>query len=243
MARIWLTNRFGFHSASSLQHGADLQGSSLAPYDRLNLGLKVGDDPKRVLRNRVELTDACDLDEILFMDQVHSALMIRGVTGSDGSTCDGIYLRRDGGNVRTGLAVQVADCVPLILTSVELIAAVHVGREGLLKGMTEAALNAFESEGMTLTDVKAVIGPSICGHCYPLSVELFQACEQRYPATGFSVEERKIDVAAGVISILEEKGVRWRWFGDERECVSCDPDYFSYRRDRTTGRQAMVVAW
>lgn len=215
----------------------------MPPYERLNLGLKVGDDPERVLQNRADLTAACDLDEIIFMDQVHSAVMIRATEGSDGSTCDGIYLRRGGWNERTGLAVQVADCVPLILTSDEVIAAVHVGREGLLNGMTESALTALRSEGVTSREVRALIGPSICGDCYPLSLELFQACEKSYPASVFNVDERKIDVAAGVISVLEYEGIRWSWFGDVRECVSCDSDYFSYRRDRTTGRQAMVVAW
>lgn len=243
MARIWSTNRCGFHSASAPFRGSRGFGSSLPPYDRLNLGLKVGDDPERVACNRADLTEACDLDEILFMDQIHSAVMTRGTEGSDGSTCDGIYLRRDGWNGRTGLAVQVADCVPLILISEGIIAAVHVGREGLLNGMTESALSALRAEGVSLKDVKAVIGPSICGDCYPLSLELFQACEERYPATVFNVDERKIDVAAGVISVLESEGVTWGWFGEVRECVSCDPDYFSYRRERTTGRQAMVVAW
>lgn len=243
MARIWSTNRFGLHSASATFRGSKSFGSSLPPFDRLNLGLKVGDDAERVACNRAELTEACDLDEILFMDQIHSAVMALGTEGSDGSTCDGIYLRRERWNERSGLAVQVADCVPLILISDEVIAAVHVGREGLLNGMTESALGALRSADKSLRDVKAVIGPSICGDCYPLSLELFQACEQKYPATVFNVDERKIDVAAGVVSILEDEGVAWSWFGEVRECVSCDPDYFSYRRDRATGRQAMVVGW
>jgi len=221
MARIWCTNRSGFHPASAAFQGPRQFGISLPPYDALNLGLKVGDDRDHVMANRSALSAACELAEIRFMDQVHSDRMVEGEVDGSAESCDGIFIRRDSWNDRVGLAVQAADCVPLVLSSENVIAAVHVGRVGLVKGMTESALAA----------------------CYPLSEETYLAAAERYPKSIFSEMEQKIDVAAGVISILESREIEWSWFGGARECVSCDGDYYSYRRDRVTGRQAMVVAW
>lgn len=244
MARIWVTNRYGLHpsSFSDVPSGEErLLGESLPPYDRLNLGLKVGDEKERVLANREALTRACGLDAIIFMDQIHSNLILDAHQGEE-RRCDGIFMARSIGDDRVGLGVQVADCVPLVLAHPKVIAAVHVGREGLVKGMTEAAIDRVAAMA-DLGEVDAVIGPSICGDCYPLSPEIFQECAGRYPSSVFDGAELKIDVAAGVVGILESKGISWRYFAGKRECVSCDPIYFSYRRDRVTGRQGMIVSW
>ena len=240
-----MTNRFGFHSSShpvSLNlDGEDDLGSSDPPFDRLNLGLKVGDDRQRVLRNREQVTKGCGVDRIIFMDQIHSNLMIDAARGGE-AQCDGIYQPRAEADIRHALAVQVADCVPLILEHPKVIAAVHVGREGLVKGMTEAAIEGLRPLAQPF-EIKATIGPSICGDCYPLSAETFDECAMRYPASVYDARDRKVDVATGVISTLEDLGIAWQWFGGERECVACDKEYFSYRRDGVTGRQAMVVGW
>jgi copper oxidase (laccase) domain-containing protein len=247
MARIWCTNRFGVHAASSSLLGDGKLGSSTAPYDDCNLGLKVGDDRDLVLANRRQLVAAIGVDEIYFMDQIHSAVMVKADQSSREALCDGIYLMREEWNENLALAVQAADCVPLIITSDSLIAAVHVGRDGFIAGMTEAALDAIACQ-INLASAKALIGPSICGDCYPNSVEIFELCQARYPSSVYSANLRKIDVASGLISVLESRGLRWEWFGGVRECVSCDDSYFSYRRasqsgDGATGRQAMVVGW
>ena len=243
MARIWVTNRFGLHPASlGTSPGTESSfGESLPPYDRLNLGLKVGDDPERVSANRVALAHACGLDEVIFMDQIHSNLMLDARDGAE-SKCDGIYLAKSSMGDRMGLGVQVADCVPLVLTHSKVIAAVHIGREGLVKGMTEVAIEKVATMA-DLDQLEAVIGPSICGDCYPLSREIFQECADRYPNSVFDESEFKVDVASAVASILESKGIAWHYSAGERECVSCDRKYFSYRREKVTGRQAMIVSW
>ena len=267
MARVWCTNRSGFHPASApLEFLGSRRpiGFSEPPYDRLNLGLKVGDTKESVLSNRNVVREAIGLKEILYMDQVHSARMVRlnsvpkpdqqsAEISLDGVRCDGIFLFEPDQSIdqavraNIGLAVQVADCVPLIIVAENLMAAVHIGRDGLLAGMTESALVAISAH-VALTSLRAFIGPSICGDCYPNRLEVFHAVSSKYPTTVWSEQERKLDVAAGVTSILESRGVTWSWFGESRECVSCDDDYFSYRRSNrsgsgNTGRQAMIVAW
>lgn len=267
MARIWFTHRFGFHPGSALWLESEV-GESEPPYDRLNLGLKVGDHRDRVLANRELVRNAIGLTDIRYMDQIHSSRMVEidsslltpemkddveDQARQDIEKCDGIFLLRndpskdEGSVAMPGIAVQVADCVPLIIVGESLIAAVHIGRDGLMAGMTESALDAI-SVHSAMSAVRGVIGPSICGDCYPNAPEVFDVVTSRYPETRWSVEERKLDVAAGVISVLESRGVAWTWFGGGRECVSCDDQYFSYRRatrsgNSNTGRQAMIVAW
>jgi copper oxidase (laccase) domain-containing protein len=267
MARVWCTNRSGFHPASApLEFLGSRRpiGFSEPPYDRLNLGLKVGDTKESVLSNRNVVREAIGLKEILYMDQVHSARMVRlnsvpkpdqqsAEISLDGERCDGIFLFEPDQSIdqavraNIGLAVQVADCVPLIIVAENLMAAVHIGRDGLLAGMTESALDAISAH-VALTSLRAFIGPSICGDCYPNRLEVFHAVSSKYPTTVWSEQDRKLDVAAGVISILEGRGITWSWFGESRECVSCDDSFFSYRRSNrsgsgNTGRQAMIVAW
>jgi len=242
MARIWCTNRNGFHPASAEFRASGTIGHSLHPYQAFNLGSKVGDEIERVMANRRDLAAGCDLKEIRFMDQIHSDLMLECEVRDSLESCDGTFIRRDSWNDQIGIAVQVADCVPLILSDDDVIAAVHVGREGLVRGMTESALAALSSV-VDATRLSATIGPSICGDCYPLSEETYLAVAERYPKSIFDQSECKIDVAAGVTSILDDHQIPWTWFAGSRECVCCDDSYYSYRRDRITGRQAMVVSW
>jgi len=239
MARVWMTQRSGLHPLSG---GEDL-GVSDGPFRSLNLGRKVGDERTLVETNRSELAGALGLERIRFMDQVHSAFC-EVVTDLDGveSAVDGIILKRGELSQSTGVAVQVADCVPVVVESNEAIMAIHIGREGLLKGITEKAFDQF-FEMVGDSSPRAHIGPSICGGCYALSSEIYEKVVEGYPATNFSHSEKKVDVAAGVLSILDKREISWQWFGGERECVSCDPRFFSYRRDVTTGRQAMVIAF
>lgn len=241
MARIWMTRRHDFHPASAEFRFSPV-GKSVAPFDSLNLRLKVGDQSDLVLENRTSVAQACEMDELVFMDQIHSATIREATLGSD-EACDGIFLERASlPQRRIGLAVQVADCVPLVITHTDAIAAIHIGREGLLKGMTESGIEAMAGI-VDPRETIAIIGPSICGSCYQVSEELLTQCADKYPESIFSMKERKVDVAAGVISILKSHGIRWQWFSHQRECVSCNPQYFSYRRDGVTGRQAMIVGW
>lgn len=244
MSRIWMTDRNGLHSESL----ESKLGVSQGPFHSLNLGLKVGDDSILVERNRLELSESLGLNRIRFMDQVHSAHceVVEDPTHPEKQVDAVIMVRRgfpSSEAIETiGLAVQVADCVPLILSNEQGIMAIHIGREGLVKGMTEVAVEKF-IELATKEGLIATIGPAICGGCYPLSQEIFDSVIARYPAARFDSASHKVDVAAGVISTLEKYELQWQWFRDERECVSCDRNFFSYRRDGRTGRQAMVVAF
>jgi YfiH family protein len=137
------------------------------------------------------------------------------------------------------LAVMVADCIPLLLSSRESIAAVHVGRKGLVNEITRKTISVMRDMGAT--HIAAILGPSICGSCYEVSEELFReviashpAAESRTPQGTFA-----LDLPKALIEVLQDQGIE---IINEFECTVESQEHFSYRRDGVTGRQAGVIS-
>jgi len=101
-------------------------GASLAPYESLNLAQHVGDDAQTVARNRELLRKITG--PVQFMNQVHGDDVVEVKTLIDDPTCDALITTVPG----IALAVMVADCIPLLLSSSGVVGAVHVGRRGLM---------------------------------------------------------------------------------------------------------------
>lgn len=110
-------------------------GVSAAPYDSLNLGGAVGDDPGAVRANREYAARALGLDaaKVVWMNQVHgNDVAIVAAPWEDRSVpeVDAIVTTRPG----LALAVLTADCVPVLLADpvAGVAAAAHAGRPGLV---------------------------------------------------------------------------------------------------------------
>ncbi|MCI0432941.1 MAG: peptidoglycan editing factor PgeF [Gemmatimonadetes bacterium] len=76
------------------------------------------------------------------------------------------------------LAVQVADCVPILLADPRcgVAAAVHAGWRGTAAGIARAAVETLTREfGSHPADVTAAVGPSIGPCCYEVGAELVSA--------------------------------------------------------------------
>ena len=159
MARTLFTNRSG--------------GVSAPPFDSNNLALHVGDDSDAVFENRNAIAAQIGLPagRVFYMNQVHGreiSIVTADSRSESTPTADGLFtLDRE-----VALVSLVADCVPLLLYSKKAIAALHVGRKGLVAGVVEAALEVFEKFGISLTDLSAEIGPAICGDCYQVDLDL-----------------------------------------------------------------------
>lgn len=227
-------------------------GVSLPPYDALNLGDHVGDDPDAVATNRRRLGSALDLDEaaLVFMEQVHG----REVAVIDGTplaqtrpvTADALLTRTAG----LGLVVLVADCVPVLLAapaqdgSGQIVAGVvHAGRKGVELGVVGAAVRAMTELGAHPRSVRAVIGPAVCGRCYEVSDETATAVVAVEPATAARARTGgpALDLPAGVLAQLVAAGVRTDSVDVDPRCTHESPELFSFRRDHRTGRFAGVV--
>ena len=216
-------------------------GVSVAPYDTLNLGDHVGDDPAAVAENRRRVAAEIGAPDVVYMQQVHGAhvTLVDGPTDQPVAGTDGLVTATPG----IGLAVLVADCVPVLLADprARVIAAVHAGRRGVAVGVVPAAVEAMTRLGARPTDILALSGPSICGGCYEVPSEMRDDVAAAVPAAVATTRRGSpgIDCAAGVWSQLEACGVP----AGRRapECTAETATLFSYRRDHATGRFAGLV--
>ncbi len=199
-----------------------------------NLALHTGDDRSVVLENRERLRSELQLDSLQFMSQSHSDVVKVVHTFSDiDLEADALVTQKPG----LGVAVLVADCIPLLLSSPTCVAAVHVGRVGMTNGIIDKTLDIME--GLGATGIFAWIGPSICGACYEVSPEMYEEVTTFFPASATSAAQHSLDLPRGVIGILRGRGIDTHALGS---CTLENPDFFSYRRDKTIGRQAGVIS-
>lgn len=212
-------------------------GVSSAPYESFNLATHVGDELTKVIENREILAErfGINLENIFFMNQVHGrdvAVIDENSRFSELQTVDALFTTLKG----VALVVLIADCIPLLLHSERAVAAVHVGRQGLVKGVFEATLKLFQTHGITSGEMRAELGPSICGQCYEVGSAMYEDVTKQIPAS--ASENSCLNIEAGLVSLLEEEGIAWSSMG---ECTAHNDAYFSYRRDGVTGRQAGVI--
>ncbi len=208
-------------------------GISTGAFSALNLALHVGDEPAVVLENREILGREVGAHQ--YMEQVHgNRVVIIEAVSDEPPTADALVTGIPG----VALAVMVADCIPLLLTSKVAVAAVHVGRKGLMNDVALSAIAAMREIGAK--EISAIIGPSICGSCYEVSEEIFSEVTARHPAAAASTQTgtRSLDLPAALEKALVAEGVSLSF---EKGCTAEDPDLFSYRRDGVTGRQVGVV--
>lgn len=229
MARLLFTARAG--------------GVSNAPFNSMNLALHVGDQAESVHSNRVALAAGLGLplEKVFYMDQVHgkSVAVIDEVSDFNVTpVADALFTQRKD----IALAVLVADCIPLLLQSDSAIAAVHVGRKGLLAGVVQSTLQVFSDHGVRKDEISAEIGAAICGRCYEVDQELYDEVVSIMPATATSVrssnEKPCLDLPSGLTALLQTEGIKVTSTG---KCTFHDEGFFSYRKDRITGRQAGVI--
>jgi YfiH family protein len=137
------------------------------------------------------------------------------------------------------LAVMVADCIPLLLTSIEVVAAVHVGRRGLINSVASKTIELMREMGAQ--DISATIGPAICGKCYEVSAEIHQEVVSNFPLADSRTHSGSLalDLPKALSAVLQSAGISID--ASQSMCTVEDADLFSYRRDGVTGRQAGLV--
>lgn len=209
-------------------------GNSTGAFISRNLALHVGDEPAVVRSNRRELSDEIGLP-VQFMEQVHGDhVEVVSALSEPSPTADALVTL----NPHIALAVMVADCIPLLLANQISIAAIHVGRKGLLNGVSQKAIAKMRE--LDSSPISAVIGPSICGKCYEVSSTTFAEVTHVFPRAAAQTFQGtpSLDLAAALTFELERNDVEVR---NVARCTVEDSSLYSYRRDGVTGRQAGVV--
>lgn len=209
-------------------------GESSGAFASLNLALHVGDDVEVVLANRATL--ASQFGPIQYMNQVHGdRIAIIEEVSDEAPTADALVTGIPGIN----LAVMVADCIPLLLKSREVVAAVHVGRRGLQNEITRKTISLMREMGAST--ITAIIGPAICGRCYEVGQDIFDEVVTSHPFARSSTELGRpaLDLPAALRSVLSDEGVA---IINKFRCTAESEDLFSYRRDGVTGRQIGLIS-
>ena len=220
-------------------------GVSEPPYESLNLAYHVGDVAARVGRNRRRLLAGAGIDQVQWLDQEHG----RRVLAASADTATGAPVTADASWTTTrhlGLAVLVADCVPLLLAddAAALVAVAHCGWRGTVAGVVEATLDALP----VLPDrLIAWLGPGVCGDCYEVGVEVHDALGGDERRTVLAERRRAcgeggrwlMDLPALIAARLRRAGVSRIVFSSL--CTVCDRRFYSYRRAPRTGRFAALI--
>lgn len=239
----WCVDRVG--AVMTTRHG----GVSLPPFDSLNLRAAVGDDPLAVAQNQRRLAAAIDASPV-YLNQVHGANVVR-LTAADLAqdapthNADGAVTTEPG----IACAVQVADCLPVLFAAPggRAVGAAHAGWRGLAAGVLEATLaQVCEAAQCAPGEVQvwrgACIGPAQF-EVGPDVLVAFGLSPQANDSPRFVAKAAGkwlADLPALARDQLQAAGVRV--VGGGQGCTVTERSrFFSFRRDRITGRMAALV--
>ncbi len=218
-------------------------GVSLPPFDSFNLGDHVCDDPKAVQQNRSLLVDKFDLPhQPLFLTQTHSTKVIElPFTGSN-VEADAVYTQQ----ANQVCLVMTADCLPVLFFNKEgtEVAAAHAGWRGLCDGILEETVAKFECP---TSDIIVWLGPAIGPTAFQVGEEIIeQFCAFDSNAKlAFTPDLTTSGKFLGNLyqlatQRLNKLGITEISGGGH--CTYTEQDkFFSYRRDKKTGRMASLI--
>jgi len=236
-----------FHAVLT-RHG----GFSQKPFDQLNTGGTVGDNPEAVIRNHKKIYEVLGYDYYSRFDvwQVHGTKIIctdeaRGA-GEPHVKADGILTA----NEDLTLFMRFADCVPILIYDPiqNVIGIIHAGWQGTAK---KIALNAVEKMakcfGSLPRDILVGIGPSICQDCYEVGENVYQQFCYYFGAEAENFFKnvnlrRSLDLWEANEYTLREAGVEKIEFS--RLCTACNlEDWYSHRAEKgRTGRFGVLMS-
>jgi YfiH family protein len=221
-------------------------GVSLPPYDSLNLGDHVGDDPEAVRTNRSLAAREFGVapEQVVYMKQVHGtdvAVAREPWPDEEAPSVDALVTDRPG----IVLAVLVADCTPVLFADpvAGVVGAAHAGRAGMAAGVVNATIEAMCRLGAEPSRMQAFTGPGVCGACYEVPEKLRDEVAAKEPASWSTTRQGTpaLDVPAGVSAQLKRAGVQENPNRTADGCTMELAQYFSYRRDGRTGRFAGFI--
>ncbi|WP_420175723.1 polyphenol oxidase family protein [Luteococcus sp. OSA5] len=230
-------------------------GFSVGTMASLNLGRTDVDDLTALRRNGEAVQAALHVPTLVTLHQVHGADVL--VVDEDfvehrwgpehwlGEAAGMPPLpKADAAVTRlTGVAlvIRVADCVPVLFAdeAAGVVGAAHAGRVGFDQGVLRSTLAAMEELGAT--QVRAWIGPHVCGQCYEVPQQMAEELEARHPGTAGRTrwQTASLDLGRGCEAQLREAGVQVERLDP---CTLESPDLHSHRRDGAgAGRQAGII--
>jgi polyphenol oxidase len=175
----------------------------------------------------------------VWMRQVHGTTVADPARATPETEADAAVTRRAG----AVCAVMTADCLPIFLSDRAggVVGVAHAGWRGLAEGVIEAAVHAMDTPP---GDLIAYIGPGIGPLRYEVGEDVRRAFMARDPGAASAFAPRAggkylADLYALARSRLSATGVAAAYGGGW--CTASDTRFFSFRRDRATGRMASLI--
>jgi hypothetical protein len=233
----------------STRHG----GVSTGPWASLNLGGACGDDPSAVARNRERFARSLGARPV-WLRQVHGTTVLcldDYPAGADLPPADASWTQQAG----VACAVLVADCMPVLMAARDgrAVAAAHAGWRGLAAGVLEATIAALrQGAGVEADQLQVWLGPCIGPQAFEVGADVLEGFGESPPqadAALFRPRPRPDGSARWLADLptlaarrLQAAGVPGRAIHRSERCTVQEPsDFFSFRRDGTTGRQAAAI--
>ncbi|MBB5235621.1 peptidoglycan editing factor PgeF [Deinococcus budaensis] len=215
-------------------------GVSQGAYRGLNLDDRE-DDPQAVAENRRRLVEALGFGpgQVARLNQVHGT-DVRGAR--PGVQQGDALVSREPGLL---LAIGTADCYPLLLADPQagVVGAAHAGWRGTVGKIAARTLEAMVARGADPANVRAAVGPGICGERYPVGEDVARQFGEA--GLGDHVQTRggrpHLDLAGANRAVLLAAGLKPGHVWVSGRCSTQD-DFYSYRRDGgRTGRMWAVI--
>ncbi|MDR9848181.1 peptidoglycan editing factor PgeF [Herbaspirillum huttiense] len=222
-------------------------GFSPAPYGDgqggggLNLGTHVDDDPALVARNRALLRRLLP-SEPAWLTQVHGVAVLDAAALPDQPTADACISSTPG----AVCVMMTADCLPVLFCdrAGTVVGAAHAGWRGLAGGVLEATVAAMRARGAQ--DIIAWLGPAIGPEQFEVDAEVREAfitqqaaaqhAFRAYPGRPGKYLADIYELARQRLASMDVHDVSGGGL-----CTVSDPRFYSYRREKTTGRMGSLV--
>ena len=216
-------------------------GVSLPPWNSLNLGAHCGDNLAHVEENRRRVYENAHFpSRPVWLEQVHgkTVLKLTGEPYTD-KRADASYSATPG----TVCAVMTADCLPVLFCnkSGTEVAAAHAGWRGLCEGVLEETVACFQDAPQ---NIMAWLGPAIGPDAFEVGPEVREAFMAKDAQAERAFRPSADKYIANIYQLARQRlanvGVT-QLYGGDRCTFREEDDFFSYRRDRITGRMASFI--
>jgi polyphenol oxidase len=217
-------------------------GISAAPYNSLNLGSHVGDNPIHVAQNRQALSQFLP-SEPVWLNQVHGIKVVDAAETDCVPDADASYTSRK----NVVCVTMTADCLPILLCDQAgtAVASIHAGWRSLCDGVIEETVAKLPAKPANLM---AWLGPAIGSNSFEVGFEVraqfmtkdakaelaFKKYGEKYLCNIYQVATQR----------LNNLGITQVYGGGIHQdfCTFTQKDqFFSFRRDGVTGRMATLI--
>jgi YfiH family protein len=229
-----------FSDVSSVSAGVSTRdgGVSGPPYDTLNLGRHVGDDPSSVEENRRRFCAALDCDPawLATAGQVHGATVQVIDAPRHEPFCDGLVTTTP----ELLLAIATADCAAVLLADSDngVAGACHAGWRGTVAGIVPRTIDTMTELGASPDTLRAYVGPCISCPAFEVGPEVATHFDDAVVHRKDDWDRPHVDLKASLRYQLDDAGLAPSAIEVSDHCTFSDSDtFFSHRAaEDTTGR-------